>query len=75
MVMIVSNVRCLFRIASNIGRRKVDATGRIFNEKELGGVWRSRFGRVRLRPNRGFPGYPAPDVTPEKITRLLPKAA
>jgi hypothetical protein len=32
----VSNVRCLFRIASNIGRRKVDATGRIFNEKELG---------------------------------------
>jgi hypothetical protein len=59
MVMIVSNVRCLFRIASNIGRRKVDATRRIFNEKEWV-VFGVHGFRVRLRPNRGFPGCPRP---------------
>ena len=31
MVMIVRNVRCLLRIVSNIGRRKVDAPSCIFN--------------------------------------------
>jgi hypothetical protein len=34
MVTIVSKVRCLLRIDSNIGRRKVDAPRGIFNEKE-----------------------------------------
>ena len=44
MVMIVSNVRCLFRIVSNIGRRKVDAPGRIINQKEAAPVYDKRFG-------------------------------
>jgi hypothetical protein len=38
MVTIVSKVRCLLRIDSNIGRRKVDAPRRIFNEKEEGAL-------------------------------------
>jgi hypothetical protein len=75
MVMIVSNVRCLFRIASNIGRRKVDATGRIFNEKELGVFAVHGLVGVRLRPNGVSRIASALDVTLEKITMLLLKAA
>ena len=53
----------------------MDATGRIFNEKELGVFAVHGLVGVGLRPNGVSRIASALDVTPEKITMLLLKAA
>src|SRR6476661_7664823 len=73
----MSKVRCRLRIDSNIGRRKVDADGPIFNQKELtaeraglGGV-RSNFACGSAPPRPALRGQAGkrPSATCGKMPR------